>query len=92
MPEDKNIKHLDGVSMTASEYYYETPADTWDDMKYPEAIKDRYQRVSKLYYRLLKEEMNDPKELTWDWKIRYFKVEQAFKDNKQLLDERSLLI
>lgn len=90
MPEDKNIKHLNGQSLTASEYYYGCQANTWDNMLYPDAIKDRYDRVKILYFELYKESTNPHR--SWDDEIRFFKVKKAFDDTKQLLDERTLII
>ncbi|MCD6436265.1 MAG: hypothetical protein J7L15_07740 [Clostridiales bacterium] len=87
MPEDKNIKHLNGKTMTASEYYYDCPADTWDLMLYPVALKDRYKKVQALYGKLY-----NTKKVTFDDEMRFFKVQNALNDTKQLLDERTLII
>ncbi len=91
MPEDKNIKHINGKSMTASEYYYECKPDTWDNMLYPAALKDRHDRIQKLYFKLTEEDLKGTK-WSFDERVRYHKVEKAYKDAKQLLDERTLII
>lgn len=87
MPEDNNMKHFNGKTMTASEYYYGVPADSWDTMTYPEAIQDRYQRVQKLYFKLCK-----LPNVAYDDQVRYHKITKAYNDCKQLVDERSLII
>ncbi len=87
MPEDKNVKHLNGRSLTASEYYYDCPSDTWDNMNYRDAIEDRYERAKQLYFKLYNSSQD-----TFDDQVRFHKVQKAYNDTKQLLDERSLVI
>ena len=82
-----NIINYNNKTITASEYYYGVPYDYWDQMLYPEAIKDRYKKVIKIYFDLL-----DTPQETFDDKIRFHKVEKAMKDARELLDERGIVI
>ena len=92
MSNEKNIKYLNGETITASEYYYGVKPDYWDKMSYPEAIKSRAELAKKLYFELYKLQEKSPTELPWDDKVRLYKVEKAVKDTRQLLEERDLII
>jgi len=94
MPEDKNIKHYKGQTLTASEYYYDCAPDTWDNMLYPDAIKDRRDRAWALFVQLYKESEDKPRnrEVPIELANRLRKVTKAHSDNKQLCDEKSLVI
>ena len=85
---------LNGQSITASEYYYGCPSDTWDDMLYKDAIVDRAKRAKELYFKLYKEQSKYSKgnEQPFEDQVRIFKVEKAYKDTKQIVDERNLII
>jgi len=82
-----NLINYNNKTMTASEYYYGVGYDHWDNMLYPEALKDRYKRVKKIYFEMLDKPLN-----TFDTKIRFHKIEKAVKDCKELLDERGIVI
>ncbi len=82
--------NLNGRSMTASEYYYGVSDPTyWDKMLYFEALKDRAERAKQLYFKLYK---MGSKVQSFDDKVRFFKVEKAMRDTKQLVDERTVII
>ena len=86
------MKQLDSKTVTESEYYYQCPFDTWDQMSYPQALVDRNKRVKETWEMLYQDQIKNGKNWTFDQKVRFFKVEKAVKDNQQLIDERSNLI
>ncbi len=94
MPSDKNIKQINGTSVSASYYYYGCEASTWDDMKYWEAIEDRHKRAYALFGTLYKEDiaLGIGTGLPEEKALRLRKVDIAVKDTKQLLDERTLVM
>ena len=89
-----NIKKFNGETMCASEYYYDVQPDAWDDMLYPEAIKDRQKRSWDLFCKLQTQANELPmnKPLPEELSLRINKTRRAFEDNKQLCDEKSLII
>ena len=94
MPLDKNIKQINGKSVSASYYYYGCEASTWDEMKYWEAIEDRHTRAYALFKVLYKEDiaLGLGTSLSDECALRLRKVGIAVKDTKQLLDERTLVM
>ncbi len=89
-----NIMVHNNRSMFASEYYYGvTDPKYWDDMLYKNAIIDRRDKAFALYIKLTEHQLlPEPKVLSFEDEKRAHKVEQAYKDCKQLCDERGLII
>jgi len=87
-----NLINLNGRTLTASEYYYDCTPDTWDNMLYPDAIKDRAKRAKELYFKLYKKREEFKGEQPFEEQVRLFKVEKAYKDTRQIVDERDLII
>jgi soluble lytic murein transglycosylase-like protein len=85
MEDTKNYK---GKNIPASVYYYGVLSNTWDNMLYWDAVKDRRDRARKLFFEL----MNFKETRQFDDLVREHKVYKAWKDNEKLLDERSLVI
>ena len=88
-----NLMTLNGETVSASQYYYGCDVHTWDNMLYPDAIKDRRDKALELYMKLYDAQKgmkyNDVK---FEDRVRMFKVEKAVKDTKQLCDERNLIL
>jgi hypothetical protein len=74
---------------SGSRYYYDCDFHVWDDMLYPDAIKDRAKRAKELYFELLG---TCDFKMSYEEQIRLGKVYKAWKDNEKLIDERSLII
>ncbi len=94
MGKTNDLKTYNGVTMYASEYYYNCLPDTWDLMLYKDAIIDRRDSAEILFKALYLESVNRPlnEEVPDELKLRLRKVDKAFKDNKKLCDEKSLII
>jgi len=87
-----NLIDLNGKTLTASEYYYDCTADTWDNMLYPDAIKDRARRAKELYFKLYKKREEYKGEQPFEDQVRFFKVEKAYNLASQIVAERDLII
>ena len=85
-----NVKSLDGIPLTASQYYYDADYTEWENLKYFDAIKKRRDLAKKLYFKLYDKAKNQ--KISYDDEVRMFKVHKAWKDNEKLLDERGLII
>jgi len=84
-----NLKNIEGKTVSASNYYYDCPPDTWDEMLYKDAIKDRAERAQALYFRLYTEMMAD-KNWSFENQVRLHKVTQAAALTRKIADERNL--
>lgn len=82
-----NLIKLNGKDISASEYYYGCPFNTWDNMLYKDAIQDRKKRVKEQYFEALTLENK-----TYEEQVRLKKLENALKDCEQICDERLELL
>jgi len=86
----KNIKSLDGIPITMSEYYYGTSYTDWENLPYFEAIKKRRDLAKELYKRL-SFHFKDQK-MDYSDQVRLQDVYKAWHDNERLLDEKDMII
>lgn len=91
---DENEMNYHGKNITASEYYYNCNPNAWDNMLYPEAIKNRKEMAWKLFGELFEESKTYPltQELPIELTTRMRKVKKAYDDNTRLVDEKSLVL
>lgn len=89
-----DLKQFEGRTIYASEYYYGCQPDAWDNMLYPDAIIDRRDKAWELFCELYTERHVLPysEDINEEKALRLRKVRIAYEDNKQLCDEKSLII
>ena len=79
-------------SMTESEYYFGVGFEVWENMVYFDAIIKRRDLAEELYHSLLREEYEHVGLLSFDKRVRLWKVEKALRDCQRLIDEKVNLI
>jgi len=78
--------------MTESEYYFGVSFTEWENLLYFDAIIKRRDLAEALYHKLTMEEHKTKGQMSFDKRVRLWKVEKALSDCQRLINEKMNLI